>query len=175
MYVASKIKNTSPKGIIAVTVTQDRFDKNKDYVNLETGEMYADYYSSSITPEEVLPDVEGSTSSTTNTDILTIEAKTYSVRINGGSKVVYAKVLDGDGNDVTNKYNSDDLIWSFKFKDIETVNTLISIDEAYSMKSGNEYKKKFKFLGDEQYLNKRITVDVKLKDLSASAELDIVS
>ena len=176
VYVASKIKNTSPKGIIAVTVTQDRFDKNKDYVNLETGEMYADYYSSTITPEEILPDIDGSTSSTTNTDILTIEAKTYSVRINGGSKVVYAKIVDHDGNDVTTNYDSDDLVWSFSFKDNNNdINSLVSMDQSYNTKEGNEYKCKFKFLGDEQYLNGRITVKVKLKDLSASADLDIVS
>ena len=57
VYIATKIKNTSPKGIITVTVTQDRFDKNKDFVDNDPksdtyGEMYADYYSSTITPEE---------------------------------------------------------------------------------------------------------------------------
>ena len=104
VYKSSKIKNTSPKGVITVTIEQDRFDKNKDYINLETGEMYADYYSSTVVPEE-------QTELDENTDILSIEAKTYSVRINGGTKIVYAKIVDSEGNDITNKYDSSKLEW----------------------------------------------------------------
>lgn len=178
VYKVSKIKNTAPKGVVTVTIEQDRFNADSDYVNLETGEMYANYYSSTIVPEEQIipnteenePDVE------VNTDILSIEAKTYSVRINGGSKVVYAKILDKDGNDVTNNYDSSLFEWSFSFKDDEFVEDgLIVIDETYSFKDGNQYKCKFKFKGDEAYLNKRITVTLKVDELSASADLDIVS
>ena len=172
VYKASKIKNTTPTGILTVTIEQDRFNADSDYVNLETGEMYADYYSSTVVPEEV-PVIK---EEEVITDILSIEAKTYSIRINGGSKIVYAKILDKDGNDVTNNYNSDDLIWSFSFKDNECAeDVLFSIDQAYGSKEGNEYKCKFKFLGDEAYLNERITVKLTINELSASADLDIVS
>ena len=176
VYMISKINNTSPKGIVECTVVQDMFDKNTDYVdnnpNSPTyGEMYANYYSSAIVPEETTGINEE-----VNTDILSIEAKTYSVRINGGSKIVYAKILDKDGNDVTNNYNSDDLRWSIFIKDNECIeDSLISIDKAYSLNEGNEYKIKFKFLGDETYLNERITVKLAINDLSASADLDTVS
>ena len=178
VYKVSKIKNTAPKGVVIVTIEQDRFNADSDYVNLETGEMYANYYSSTIVPEEQIipnteenePDVE------VNTDILSIEAKTYSVRINGGSKVVYAKILDKDGNDVTNNYDSSLLEWNFSFKDNEFVEDgLVVVDETYSLKDGNQYKCKFKFKGDEAYLNERITVTLKVNELSASADLDIVS
>jgi hypothetical protein len=183
VYMISKINNTSPKGVIECTVVQASFNKNSDFVDNDPksptyGEMYADYYSSAIIPEEQvipnteenLPDIE------VNTDILSIEAKTYSIRINGGSKVVYAKILDKDGNDVTNNYDSSLLEWSFSLKDDEFVEDgLIVIDEAYSFKDGNQYKCKFKFKGDEVYLNERITVTLKVNELSASADLDIVS
>ena len=175
VYMVSKIANTSPKGVIECTVVQDTFNKNTDYVDNDPnsptyGEMYADYYSSTVIPKEEISNVE------ICTDILSIEAKTYSVRINGGSKIVYAKILDKDSNDVTNSYNSDDLVWSFSFKDNKFAeNTLISIDKSYGLKEGNEYKLKFKFLGDEAYLNERITVKLSINDLSASADLDIVS
>lgn len=175
VYQISKVQNANPKGIIECTVVQDRFDSNKDFVDnnpesLTYGEMYADYYSSTIIPEEVPLDKE------ITKDILSIEAKTYGVRINGGSKVVYAKVTDYNGNDVTKKYDSNDLIWNCELKNCEhDINTLISIDKNYSSKEENKYKLKFKFLGDEQYLNKIITVKLKVKDLSANADLDIVS
>lgn len=174
VYMISKVNNTSPKGVIEFTVVQDEFNKDADFVdnnpNSPTfGEMYADYYSSTITPEEVQTDVE------VTTDVLSIEAKTYSVRING-SKVVYAKILDKDGNDVTNNYDSSLLEWSFSFKNDELVeDNLIVIDETYNLKDGNQYKCKFKFKGDEAYLNERIVVTLKINELSANADLDIVS
>lgn len=174
-YMISKINNTSPKGVIECTVVQVPFNKDSDFVDNDPnsptyGEMYADYYSSTVVPEEIQPEIE------TITDILSIEAKTYSVRINGGSKVVYAKILDNDGNNVTNNYDSSLLEWSFSFKDNEFAeDNLIVVDEAYSLKDGNQYKCKFKFKGDEAYLNERITVTLKINELSAIADLDIVS
>lgn len=175
VYKTSKIKNTSPKGIITVTVEQDEFNKDADFVdnnpNSPTfGEMYADYYSSTVVPEEIQPEIE------TNTDILSIEAKTYSVRINGGSKVVNAKVLDKNSNDVTNNYDSNNFIWNFKLKDSdEDITSLIVEDSAYNELNKDKYKFKFKFLGDEKYLNKIITITLKIDELSANADLDIVS
>jgi hypothetical protein len=169
VYKASKIKNTAPKGIIAITIEQDRFDQNKDYVNLDTGEMYADYYSSTIAPEEV--DVTKEQMS----DILSIEAKTYKVRINGGSKVVNAKILDLNGNDVTNKYNNEVLEWKFYIEDQELDNSFVKLDATYNSSSDNTYKHKFYFLGNEDFLNKKLTVKLSINNLSASADLDIVS
>ena len=173
VYKASKIKNTAPKGVITVTIEQDRFNTDSDYVNIETGEMYADYYSSTVVPEEV-PAIKEEEE--VITDILSIEAKTYSVRINGGSKVVNAKILDKDGNDVASNYSSGDLVWSFELKDSEEdITSLISEDLTYNETNKDKYKYKFKFLGDEQYLNKIITVKLSINDLSATADLDIVS
>lgn len=51
-YVITKIKNTAPKGIITVTLKQDLYNPQADYVNLQTGEMFADYYRHSIIPSD---------------------------------------------------------------------------------------------------------------------------
>lgn len=168
VYKASKIKNTSPKGIIAVTIEQDRFDSNKDYVDFDTGEMYADYYASNITPEEIIIEEQ-------NTDIISIEAKSYNVRI-GGSRIVYVKITDSNGNDVTNKYDGLSLRWNFVLQD-ETLDTigLIVKDDGYRYKDGNQYKCKFKFNGDEKYIGKKIIANVTLNNLAASAELTITA
>lgn len=174
VYKTSKIKNTSPKGIVAVTIEQDRFDSNKDYVNLETGEMYADYYSSAVIPEEEVkePIVD---KTETPKDIISIEAVSYNVRV-GGSKVVYVTILDSNGNDVTNTYDGSQLEWSFEIKDSEfTEDGLIEIDETYRYKDGNQYKCKFKFNGDEDYINQRIKAFVKIGNLAASADLNITA
>lgn len=47
----SKVENIHPFGLNKLTLAQDKFNPEKDYVNFETGEMYADYYKSAITPE----------------------------------------------------------------------------------------------------------------------------
>ena len=183
VYITTKIKNTAPKGIIAVTVTQDRFDQNKDYVDnnpnsVTYGEMYADYYSSTITPEEVDLKVEESV----NTDILSIEAKTYKVRIKGGSKVVYAKISDRAGNDVTSNYSNCNFDWKFYIDDEELDSSLWSEDVEYNDTS-EKSKYKFYFKGNEDYLNKKLTIKLSINNpmrdtansLSANADLDIVS
>lgn len=168
VYKASKIKNTSPKGIITITIEQDRFDSNKDYVDFETGEMYANYYASNITPEEIIVEEQ-------NTDTISIEAKSYNVRI-GGSRIVYAKITDSSGNDVTDKYDGLSLQWKFVLQD-ETLDAigLIVKDEDYRLKDGNQYKCKFKFNGDEKYIDKKIIANVTLNNLSASADLTITA
>lgn len=172
VYKASKIKNTAPKGVITVTIEQDRFNKDSDYVNLENGEMYADYYSSTVVPEEV-PVIK---EEEVTTDILSIEAKSYKAYINGDWKVVYVKILDEDGNDVITNYVDEDWLWDFKLKDSEEdISSLILEDSDYNVSNKNKGKYKFGFLGDENYLNKIITVTLKINELSASADLDIVS
>lgn len=172
VYKVSKIKNTSPKGIITITAKQDRFNPNTDFVdnnpNSSTyGEMYADYYSSTVTPETQEDLSIGE-------HILSIEAKTYSVRI-GGSKVLYAKIKDMAGNDITNTYDSSNLEWSFSMDGMSIENTLIAVDNGYRFKDEkNYYKCKFKFTGDELYLNKKIAVTLKIKNLTAKVDLEVV-
>lgn len=52
----TKVNRVGVKGVSMVTLAQDHFDKNKDYIELdENGNvigMWADYYKSGITPEE---------------------------------------------------------------------------------------------------------------------------
>ena len=171
VYKTSKIKNTSPKGIIAITVEQDVLNKNTDFVDNDPnsptyGEMYANYYSSAIVPKE----------QEQNQCTLSVEAKTYSVRI-GGSKVVYAKVIDYNGKDITDDFDSSKLNWDFSFKNNKLdINDFIVVDVGYTSKDEkNKYKCKFKFKGDESCLNEIITVTAKLDNLVASVDLDITS
>lgn len=44
VWKISKVENIHPFGINKLTLAQDMFNKDTDYVNWETGEMYADYY-----------------------------------------------------------------------------------------------------------------------------------
>lgn len=51
-WYVSKVENIHPFGLNKLTVAQDKFNAQTDYVNLETGEMYADYYLNNIIPED---------------------------------------------------------------------------------------------------------------------------
>lgn len=48
----SKVENVHPFGLNKLTVAQDKFNTQTDYVNFETGEMYADYYQNQVEPEQ---------------------------------------------------------------------------------------------------------------------------
>ena len=51
-WTISKVENANELGIQMLTLYQDFFNEHTDYVNLETGEMYADYYDSDIAPTD---------------------------------------------------------------------------------------------------------------------------
>lgn len=48
----SKVENVHPFGINKLTLSQDKFNPELDYVNFDTGEMYANYYDSYVLPED---------------------------------------------------------------------------------------------------------------------------
>ena len=175
VFQITKVNNTSPKGMIIFTVKQDRYEKEHDYVCLDPnsenyGEMYADYYSSSIVPVE--EELENNTSNNCN---IVIEAANYNVKL-GTSKVLTAKIYDAENNDVTNEYVDFECIWSCELAEEKTEQEeLIIIDEKYSLKDGNKFKCKFKFDGDEQYLGQNINVTCKIDDMSTTVSLDIIA
>ena len=55
VWIITKVENTHPFGVNKFTLSQSKFDANKDYINLITKEMYADYYDSAIEPTNPTP------------------------------------------------------------------------------------------------------------------------
>ena len=173
VYQITKVKNTHPKGIIAFTVKQDRFEPEHDYVSLnpesdDYGDMYADYYSSTIVPNEDVEDIES------DGRRLSIEAASYNVKL-GASKVLNVKVYDLNNNDVTNEYSDYECIWNVEMDNLEDINYLIVVDDDYSLKEENKFKYKFKFNGNERYLNNNINVTCKIDNMSTTISLDIIA
>ena len=174
VYKITKVKNTSPKGVITFTIKQDRFEPEHDYVCLDLndenyGDMYADYYSSRVLP---LDKEDNSNSDEYN---IAIEAANYNVKL-GTSKVLSAKIYDADNNDVTNMYSGSECVWNFELeKVIEEQENLIIVDKDYSLKDGNDFKCKFKFNGDEKYIGHNINVTCKINDVTTNVLLDIIA
>lgn len=173
-YKITKVDNTTPKGIVAFTVKQDKYEPLHDYVQLDPnaddyGDMYPDYYSSAVFPERNEEDVLHKKCK------LVIEAPNYHIKL-GNSKILTAKIYDATGRDVTSVFKDSECIWNFKLDDMEiNRKKLIVIDNDYSLKEGNEFKCKFMFDGDEQYLDHKIAATCQIDELTTEVLLDVIT
>lgn len=174
VYIITKVDNTSPKGVVTYTVKQDEYEPEHDYVSLnpnndDYGDMYANYYSSDVLPEENKESFDYSKYT------MVIESANYNVKL-GNSKVLTAKIYDAENNDITKIYSGYECIWNINLEQSEDIQEqLIVVDECYSLKDGNEFKCKFKFNGDEQYLGNNINVTCQIDNMSTEVSLDIVA
>jgi hypothetical protein len=164
VYQISKVKNTSPKGIVTCTVEQVELNKKTDYVNLETGEMYADYYVSSVDPvDEPINPVEP-----TKDNHMEIQCTTNKVRIGGNYKTLTAVCLNSDGDDISAEFNNYE--WSFFIDDID-VSNLINVQEVDKNKIKIKISKMDNIDELNKYLNKVLVVKCKNEELESSVEL----
>lgn len=150
VWQISKVENTKPLGLIKITLDQDSWDEHTDYVNLETGEMYADYYSSDIAPTDP---TEPTPTSSSNYGIIT--ASTSTIKIGGSYKTLTVTVYDESGTDVTDTYSDADFEWhcSIDGEDL-TENT-----DIITWLDGTTFnKQKIKFSNDRSYLEKILEV-----------------
>lgn len=190
VYIVTKVNNTTPKGIITFTVKQDRYNQEHDYVQLDPnapdyGDMYANYYTSN-TKEGNVPAEANDNFDCEKIDYekytLIIEAANSKVKL-GAAKVLYAKIYDGLNNDVTHLYKNSECVWNLQGVDfLEEENELITnkefkLDEYYDDNGNLKYrfKCKFKFIGDEYYLEDNINVTCQIEDLTSDILLEIIA
>lgn len=98
----SKVENIHPFGINKLTLSQTKFNPNTDYVNLDTGEMYADYYKNSVPLNE-------------DATLLSINSPSKTIKI-GGSK-----------RRITSSINTSESSWRFVM-DGNNAGSLLDID-----------------------------------------------
>ena len=154
----SKIENHNPFGLQKVTVAQDEFNRETDYVNLETGEMYADYYSSSVEPikEE---DIESA--------LCLISTSTNNIKAGGSYKLITANFVDANGNEIIPL----SVTWKCYINDID-----ITEQDLISIKYLDEPNKiRIKFINDKSYLGKKLKITCESDDVIGSLELEIIS
>lgn len=156
----TKINSTSPKGIVYLTVKQTPFDEYKDYVNLETGEMFADYYKTDIKPddeEENIVQPEG---------YISLKCTVAQLKVGGSYRTITATCFDKLDMDVTTSYS--DFIWEYTING-EDASALLDIKQI------DINKIKIKFIGDEYYIEKNLVVKCISGTLNGELELDIVA
>lgn len=111
VWQVSKVEKINVKGRTKITLYQTEYNEHADYIEKDDNGniigMWADYYSSYITPideeedKPILPQITGRISATSN-----------SIKVGGSYKLLTIKYFDSDDNDVTERYSLDKLVWT---------------------------------------------------------------
>lgn len=162
-WIISKVENAFPIGIQKLTFYQSEFNPRTDYVNLETGEMFADYYSSNIEPTEY--------EINNNINIHQIQAKiissTSSIKVGGSYKTLSLKMSDINNEDITNNYLNYSFKWKCYIEDNDLTNQVIWL-------SGKDFNQiKIKFPDDRKYLGKLLDVKCTLSDMNNNVIIEV--
>ena len=166
VWKISKVVTHSPVGVIKINLSQDSWNDHTDYVNLETGEMYADYYSSSTEPTD--PDTPSPTPSNTYGKIT---ASTSTIKVGGSYKTLTLKLYDADNNEITDNYSSATFDWTCYIKGNETDD----LSDKVTWLSGSLFnQKKIKFADDRSYLNKILVIKCVVDGIVTIEEFELI-
>ena len=161
VYKVSKIKNTSPKGIISITVVQTEFNQHVDYVNLDTGDMYANYYSSNVEPEENI-----SVTDNIIADKLLISTDSYNLKI-GVNTDLSIKSYDKSGKEV--QVDNDKISWKLLLNNVDVTQNRNII----TYFNNNNNRLTINFVQDARFVGKILNIECSYNDLVAKAQLNI--
>ena len=167
-WLVSKVNRISPNGICRVTLTQDIFDQHKDYIERdESGNIvgkWADYFNSNIEPTPITPDEDQPISSPTVTSTITCSGKPQ-FKI-GGSAKTFTITYYNEDDEVIEDYPVGD--WTFSVDGVPVDEELLTLTP-----EGNKIK--VKFLGDDSYIGKILTVTNTSEDAVASLQIEIIA
>ena len=169
-WLISKINRISPNGIVRVTLTQDTFDQRKDYIEKdEDGNiigMWANYWNSSVEPEPILPDVvvPDDEQSELVTSTITCSGKPQ-FKIGGSAKTFTVTYYDEEGQELPDHTPG---IWQFFIDNDELSPELFNL-----IQDGN--KVKVKFLGDDSYIGKIVTITNTSEDSVGTLQIEIIA
>lgn len=158
----TKCENVQPLGIQKLTLYQDRFNEHTDYVNLETGEMYANYFDSEIAPTDPSNPTTPPSSITAR-----ISASTSTIKVGGSYKNLTVNLFNDSNEDITTEYADATFTWTC-FIDNE------DWTDKVTWRAGTEYnQKKVKFPNDSSVIGKILSVKCKIvkDDLSIESEI----
>ena len=158
----TKCENAQPLGIQKLTLYQDRFNEHTDYVNLETGEMYANYFDSEIAP------TDPSTPTTPPSSITArISASTSTIKVGGSYKNLTVNLFNDSNEDITTEYADAIFTWTCSIDNEDWTDKVI-------WRAGTEYnQKKVKFHDDTSVIGKILSVKCEIvkNDLPIESEI----
>ena len=143
----TKCENAQPLGIQKLTLYQDRFNEHTDYVNLETGEMYANYFDSEIAPTDPSTPTAPPSSITAR-----ISASTSTIKVGGSYKNLTVNLFNDSNEDITTEYADATFTWTCSIDDEDWTDKV-------TWRAGTEYnQKKVKFPNDTSVIGKILSI-----------------
>lgn len=147
VWKITKCESASPLGLQKLTLYTNFFNEHTDYVNLETGEMYANYFDSEIAPTDP-PTPTTPTSSTT----ARISASTSTIKVGGSYKNLTVNLFNDFNEDITTEYADATFTWTCSIDDEDWTDKV-------TWRTGTEYnQKKVKFPNDASTIGKILSV-----------------
>ena len=164
VWKITKCESASPLGLQKLTLYTNFFNEHTDYVNLETGEMYANYFDSEIAPTD--PDTP-----TTPPSSITarISASTSTIKVGGSYKNLTVNLFNDSNEDITTEYADATFTWTC-FIDNE------DWTDKVTWRAGTEYnQKKVKFPNDTSAIGKILSVKCEIVKDNLPIESEILS
>lgn len=168
-WQVSKVEDGHPIGINYITLKQVKFNQHTDYIDYENKEMWADYYSSPITPEDTSPKENEEETTPVIKQYGELSAGTEATIRNG-----YTRTLTLTTDDPDYEIIKDNLLWEFKltpenesYAEESSYITRIELDEPNKLKI--KLVKDLKLIGsvitvavtDFNKINTRLELEVK--------------
>lgn len=147
VWKITKCVTISPIGLQELTLYTNFFNEHTDYVNLETGEMYANYFDSEIAP------TDPSTPTTPPSSITArISASTSTIKVGGSYKNLTVNLFNDSNEDITTEYADATFTWTCSIDDEDWTDKV-------TWRAGTEYnQKKVKFPNDTSVIGKILSV-----------------
>lgn len=165
-WLISKVKRISPNGIAVFTMAQDIFNQHTDYIEKnEDGEiigMWASYWNSNIEPVPIQED----TPQSSITSRITVSGKPQ-FKIGGSAKTFTVTYYDNENQEMTGHQPGS---WALSIDGTQVPNNLVELTS-----SDDGVKLKVKFLGDDTYIGKILTVTNTSDDATAEIQMEIIA
>ena len=164
VWKITKCESASPLGLQKLTLYTNFFNEHTDYVNLETGEMYANYFDSEIAP------TDPSTPTTPPSSITArISASTSTIKVGGFYKNLTVNLFNDSNEDITTEYADATFTWTCYIDDEDWTDKV-------TWRAGTEYnQKKVKFPNNDSVLGKILSVKCEIINGNLTIESEILS
>lgn len=164
VWTVTKVENSMPFGIQKLTIYTAFWNEHTDYVNLETGEMYANYFDSEIAP------TDPSTPTPTPSSITAkISASTSTIKVGGSYKNLTVNLFNDSNEDITTKYADATISWSCSIDNEDWTDKV-------TWRDSTEFnQKKLKFPNDAAVIGKILTVKCTIEKDDATIESESIS
>lgn len=164
VWTVTKVENSMPFGIQKLTLYTNFFNEHTDYVNLETGEMYANYFDSEIAPTDPSTPTIPPSSITAR-----ISASTSTIKVGGSYKNLTVNLFNDSNEDITTEYADATFTWTCSIDNED-------LTDKVTWRAGTEYnQKKVKFPNNASTIGKILSIKCEITKDNLTIESEILS